>query len=108
MLLHFIPTKADALANTNKINITTALITGTHTLVDQTYDATLEGFRLKNEVLAQDKVLYADKVIKWQGPCLLVCPCALAGTTLAEDDLQAVTKLYVDNAETTTASKPLC
>ena len=99
------PTKADALANTNKINITTALPTGTHTLVDQTYDATLEGFWLKNEVLPRQSVVrrQGDKMA---GPLFASDhPGALAGTTpLAEDDLQVATKLYVDNAETTTAS----
>ena len=99
------PTKADALANTNKINITTALQTGTHTLVDQTYDATLEGFWLKNEVLPRQSVVrrQGDKMA---GPLFASDhPGALAGTTpLAEDDLQVATKLYVDNAETTTAS----
>ena len=41
------PNKADALANTNKINITTALTQELIHLLTQTYDATLEGFLVK-------------------------------------------------------------
>ena len=50
------------------------------------------------------KVLYADKVIKWQG-LFASDPSQvhLQEQHPAEDDLQVASKLYVDNAETTTA-----
>ena len=99
------PTKADALASTNKIAITGSLPGGTHTLVDKTYDATLDGFWLSNEVLPR------KSVVRRQGDKMTGAlyahdhPGALAGATqLAADDLQVATKRYVDSAETTTAS----
>ena len=88
-----------------KINITGTLGSDTHTLIDEGYDNTLEGFWLKNEVLPR------ESVVRRQGDKMTGAlyahdhPGALAGTAaLAADDLQVATKLYVDSAETNTAT----
>ena len=98
-------TQADAETNTNKINITGTIGASTHTIVDQQYDSSLEGFWLSNEVLPR------DSVVRRQGDRMTGAlyahdhPGALAGAVpLAADDLQVATKLYVDSAETSTAT----
>ena len=104
-VLSFHTTQSDAENGINKIDITGTLGASTHTIVDGNYDNTLEGFWLSNEVLPRNSIVrrQGDKM---SGPLYAHDhPGALAGTpALAADDLQVATKLYVDSAETSTAT----
>jgi len=98
-------TKADALAGTNNILISGTVAPSTHTLTDTQYDSDLEGFYLKTEALPR------DAIVRRQGDRMTGAlyahdhPGALAGSPpLAADDLQVATKLYVDQAETTSST----
>ena len=101
-------TQADAISPPdpdNSIAITGTLGASTHTIIDKNYDNTLEGFWLSNEVLPRKSVVRREGDKMTGALYAHDHPGALAGTpALAQDDLQVATKLYVDSAETSTAT----
>ena len=104
-ILSFYTTQSDAENGTNKIDITGTLGASTHTIVDGNYDNSLEGFWLSNEVLPRKSVVRREGDKMTGALYAHDHPGALAGTpALSQDDLQVATKLYVDSAETSTAT----
>jgi len=96
---------ADAIANANPIAITGSVAAGTHFITDQQYDINMEGFYLTSEALPR-KAVVRRQGDRMTGPLYAHDhPGALAGTpALSADDLQVATKLYVDQAESTSVS----
>ena len=94
MSLH--PSSADAIAGTNAINASGG--TGTHTILDRTYDSDLKGFYTTSEVLPRNAVTrrQGDTMA---GPLYLHDhPGDLGGQAQTPDNLQAATKYYVDQS----------
>jgi len=94
------PSSADAIANTNSINVSGTVVASTHTLTDQALDTSLAGYYLSNEALPRKSVVRraGDTMT---GPLFASDhPGGLAGTISTESDAkQVATKLYVDQQE---------
>ena len=94
------PSSADAIANTNSINISGTVVASTHTLTDQALDTSLAGYYLSNEALPRKSVVRraGDTMT---GPLFASDhPGGLAGTISTDSDAkQVATKLYVDQQE---------
>jgi len=90
-------TEADAVAGTNKIELSGG--TGPFSLVDADFNSNLEGNWLDSVPLPRKSVVRRQGDTMTGPLNLSDHPGALrgAGTPNAEDDLQAATKLYVDN-----------
>ena len=93
-------TSADAIANTNSINVTGTVVAGVHKIIDQGLDSTLAGFYLANEALPRKSVVRrgGDTMT---GPLFASDhPGALKGAASADPEAkQFATKLYVDQQE---------
>jgi len=92
------PTEANAISNTSRILLSGG--SGTFTITDAAYDATLEGFFLDNVAIPRKSVVRRQGDDMAGTLNLFDHPGELKGTGLPNgpDDLQAATKLYVDNA----------
>ena len=91
-------TEQEAIANTGKINLSGG--SGTFTITDVAYDPTLEGNWLSNVAIPRKSVVRRQGDSMTGALNLFDHPGELRGTGLPNgpDDLQAATKLYVDNA----------
>ena len=91
-------TELDAVNTTGRILISGG--SGTFTLTDAAYDATLDGFWLDNVAIPRKSIVRRQGDTMTGALNLHDHPGELAGTGLPNgpDDLQAATKLYVDNA----------
>jgi len=95
------PTAADALDNTNQIVPSGG--TGVQSLIDASYNDTLEGF------WTEDAILPRKEIVRRTGDTMTgaltlhdhPAPLAGAGTPNTADDLQAATKYYVDSQQYT-------
>ncbi len=94
-------TSAGAIANTGRILLSGG--TGTFTITDAAYDATLTGNWLDNVALPRKSVVRRQGDTMAGTLNLFDHPGELAGkgTPYGPDDLQAVSKLYVDNVAAT-------
>ena len=94
------PSELDAKANTNKISVVPGSGSGTQTLIDAYYDATLLGNFATNEALPRISTVRRSGDVMTGALTLYDHPGALAGqgTPNGDDDLQAATKLYVDSS----------
>ena len=92
------PTESDAVNATGRILLSGG--TGTFTITDVGYDATLEGNWLDNVALPRKSLVRRQGDDMTGALNLFDHPGELAGTGLPNgpDDLQAASKLYVDNA----------
>ena len=91
-------TESDAVNTTGRILISGG--SGTFTITDAAYDATLDGFWLDNVAIPRKSIVRRQGDDMTGALNLFDHPGELAGTGLPNgpDDLQAATKLYVDNA----------
>ena len=91
-------TEQAAIANTGKIQLSGG--TGTFSITDIAYDATLEGYWLDNVAIPRKSVVRRQGDAMTGALDLFDHPGELSGTGLPNgpDDLQAASKLYVDNA----------
>ena len=95
------PTETDAYNNTNQISPSGG--TGTQSLIDASYNDTLEGF------WTEDAILPRKQIVRRAGDTMTgaltlhdhPAPFAGAGTPNSADDLQAATKYYVDSQQYT-------
>jgi hypothetical protein len=94
--------EADAINGTGRLLIGTAG-TGTVTITDGAYDSSLEGNWLSNIALPRKSIVRRQGDTMEGALNLFDHPGELAGTGLPNgpDDLQAATKLYVDNVAST-------
>ena len=92
------PTEADAIASTARILLSGG--TGTFSITDNAYDSDLEGYWLDNVAIPRKSVVRRQGDDMTGALNLFDHPGELRGTGLPNgpDDLQAATKLYVDNA----------
>jgi hypothetical protein len=90
--------ESDAINTTGRILLSGG--TGTFTITDAAYDSTLEGFWLENVALPRKSIVRRQGDSMTGALNLFDHPGELRGTGLPNgpDDLQAATKLYVDNA----------
>ena len=90
--------EADAISGTGRILLSGG--SGTFTITDAAYDATLDGFWLDNVAIPRKSIVRRQGDDMTGALNLFDHPGELAGTGLPNgpDDLQAATKLYVDNA----------
>jgi len=90
--------ESDALATTGRILLSGG--TGTFTITDAAYDSALEGFWLENVAIPRKSIVRRQGDTMTGALNLFDHPGELQGTGLPNgpDDLQAATKLYVDNA----------
>lgn len=95
------PTADDAIDGTNEIDASGG--TGTQTLTDAAYDSNLEGFWLDNEALPRKSVVRREGDTMTGALTLHDHPGDLAGigTPTGPQDLQAASKLYVDQSSFT-------
>ena len=94
--------ESDAIAATGRIALAGG--TGTFTITDASYDSELEGFWLDNVALPRKSIVRRQGDDMTGALNLFDHPGELSGTGLPNgpDDLQAATKLYVDNAASVT------
>jgi len=92
------PTELDAVNSTARILLSGG--TGTFSITDAAYDATLKGFWLDNVAIPRKSIVRRQGDDMTGALNLFDHPGELSGTGLPNgpDDLQAATKLYVDNA----------
>ena len=92
------PTEADAINGTARILLSGG--SGTFSITDAAYDATLEGYWLENVAIPRKSAVRRQGDDMTGSLNLFDHPGELRGTGLPNgpDDLQAATKLYVDNA----------
>ena len=92
------PTEADAIASTARILLSGG--TGTFSITDNAYDSDLEGYWLDNVAIPRKSAVRRQGDDMTGALNLFDHPGELRGTGLPNgpDDLQAATKLYVDNA----------
>jgi hypothetical protein len=90
--------ESDAINTTGRILLSGG--TGTFTITDAAYDSTLEGFWLENVALPRKSIVRRQGDSMTGALNLFDHPGELRGIGLPNgpDDLQAATKLYVDNA----------
>ena len=96
------PTETDAINGTARILLSGG--SGTFTITDAAYDASLEGFWLNNVAIPRKSIVRRQGDDMTGALNLFDHPGELRGTGLPNgpDDLQAATKLYVDNAASVT------
>lgn len=94
-------TQSDAINNTSPILLSGG--SGTFTITESAYDSELAGNWLSNVALPRNSVVRRQGDTMTGALILHDHPGDLAGsgTPVGEDDLQAATKLYVDNSSTT-------
>ena len=92
------PTEEQAIEETGRILLSGG--TGTFTITDAAYDDSLEGFWLDNVAIPRKSIVRRQGDTMTGALNLFDHPGELRGTGLPNgpDDLQAATKLYVDNA----------